>query len=145
MVSSFINVHKLQRKSASSFHEENNRIAQFFRVVNVFSILNLDTLEYRRLSCDLTLYHKIFYNLAPWSPSEYFNVSQPPHSLNSVYHDYHIRKPMCRSNSFENNFFNRCVSAWNNLPRYIVKSNTVTSFKRNLRFIDLSSFLKYVS
>jgi len=39
------------------------------------SILNLDTLEYRRLSSDLTLYYKIFKNLTPWSPSEYFNVS----------------------------------------------------------------------
>ena len=45
------------------------------------SILNLDTLEYRRLSCDLTLYYKIFNNLTPWSPSEYFNVSQPPYSF----------------------------------------------------------------
>jgi hypothetical protein len=32
-------------------------------------ILNLDTLEYRRLSCDLTLYYKIFNNLTPWSQS----------------------------------------------------------------------------
>ena len=109
------------------------------------SILNLDTLEYCRLSCDLTLYYKIFNNSTPWSPSEYFNVSQPPYSLHSLHHDLNIRKPMCRSNSFENNFFNRCVSAWNNLPRYIVKSKSVASFKRNLRSIDLSSFLKYVS
>lgn len=96
------------------------------------SILNLDTLEYRRLSCDLTLYYKIFNNLTPWSPSEYFNVSQPPYSLHSLHHDLTIRKPKCRSNSFENNFFYRCVSAWNNLPRYIVKSKSVASFKRNL-------------
>jgi len=33
------------------------------------SIINLDTLEYRRLSCDLTLYYKIVNNLTPWSPS----------------------------------------------------------------------------
>jgi len=39
------------------------------------SILNLDTFEYRRLSCDLPPYNKIFNILAPWSPSEYFNVS----------------------------------------------------------------------
>jgi len=75
------------------------------------SILDLDTIEYRRLSCDLTLYYKIFYNLTAWSPSEYFNVSMPPYSLglHSVYHDFNIRKPSCRTNSFENDFFNRCV------------------------------------
>ena len=30
-------------------------------------------------------------------------------------------------------------------PRYIVKSKSVASFKHNLRSIDLSSFLNYVS
>jgi len=63
------------------------------------SILNFDTLEYRCLSCDLTLYCKIFNNLTPRSPSEYFNVSIPPYSLHSVYHDFNIRKPMCQTNS----------------------------------------------
>jgi len=33
--------------------------------------LAIDTLEYRRLSRDLTLYYKIFNNLTPCSPSEY--------------------------------------------------------------------------
>jgi len=108
------------------------------------SILNLDTLEYRRLSCDLTLYYEIFNNLILWSPSEYFNVSIPPYSLHSVYHDFNIRKPMCRSNSFENDFFNRCVSARNSLSSSLVKSKSVASFKYNLRSIDLSSFLNYV-
>jgi len=43
----------------------------------------------------LTLYYKIFHNLTPWSPSEYFNVSITPYSLYSVYHDFNIRKAMC--------------------------------------------------
>jgi len=104
------------------------------------SILNLDTLEYRRLSCDLTLYYKIFNNLTPWSLSEYFNFSIPAYSLYSVYHDFNIRKSMSRTNSFENDFFNRCVSVWNSLPSSLVKSKSVASFKHNLRSIDLPSF-----
>jgi len=44
------------------------------------SIFNLDALEYRRLSCDKTLYYKIFNNPTRWSPSEYFNVSISPYS-----------------------------------------------------------------
>ena len=108
------------------------------------SLINSDTLEYRRLSSDLTLYYKIFHNLTPWSPTEYFNVSVPPYSLHSVSHLFNIRKPLCRSNNFENDFFNRCVSAWNSLPRFLVNSKSVASFKYNLRTIDLSSFLSYV-
>jgi len=58
------------------------------------SILNLDTLEYRRLSCDVTPYYKILNNQTPWSPSEYFNVSIAPYNLHFVYHDLSIRKPI---------------------------------------------------
>jgi len=108
------------------------------------SIPNLDTLEYRRLSCDLTLCYKIFNILTPWSPSEHFNVSLPPYSIHSVYHDFNTRKPLCPINSFENDFFIRCISAWNSLPSSLGKSKSVASFKHNLRSIDLSSFLNYV-
>jgi len=106
------------------------------------SILNLHTSEYRRLSCDLTSHYKIFNNLIPWTPSEYFNVSLPPCSSHSVYHDFNIRKPMCRTNSFENDFFNRCVSAGNSLPSSLVKSKSVASFNYYLKSFDLSSFFK---
>ena len=96
MISPFINAYKLHRKSTASFHEEITQLRNFSYRERL-SILNLDTLEYRRLSCDLTLYYKIFNNLTPWSPSEYFNVSQPPYSLHSLHHDLNIRKPMCRT------------------------------------------------
>jgi len=88
------------------------------------SILNLDTLEYRRLLCDLNLYYKIYKiynNLYPWSPSEYFNVTIPPHSLYSVYYDFNIRKPMCRTNSFENDFFKWFYSYTCDYQRYICR------------------------
>ena len=108
------------------------------------SLLNLNTLEYRRLSSDLTLYYKVFNNLTPWSPSEYFNVSVPPYSLHFISHVFNIRKPLCRTNNFENDLFNRCVSAWNSLPSFLVNSKSIASFKYNLQTIDLSSFLNYV-
>ena len=54
-----------------------NRITELrdFSDCERLSLLKLDTLEYRRLSSDLTLYYKVFNNLTPWSPSEYFNIS----------------------------------------------------------------------
>jgi len=108
------------------------------------TVLNLETLEYRRLSSDLTLYYKVFHNLAPWAPSGYFNIVIPPHNLHSVHHDFNIRKPLRRTNIFANDFLpNRCVSAWNGLPSFIVNSKTVASFKRPLVSVDLSKFLVY--
>jgi len=70
-----------------------------------FTVLNLETLEYRRLSSDLTMYYKVFQNLTPWAPSDYFNIVIPPHNFHSVHHDFNIRKPLCRTNIFANNFF----------------------------------------
>jgi len=49
----------------------------------------------------------------------------------------------CRiTNSFENDFFNRCVSAWNSLPNSLVKSKYLASFKYNLKSIYLTSNLE---
>ena len=108
------------------------------------AMLNLETLEYRRLTSDLTLYYKIFHNLTPWDPSEVFTLSIPLYNLHSVSHSFNIRKPLCRIKIYENHFFNRCISAWNSLPSYVVESKSLTLFKRNLKIIDLSAFLKYV-
>ena len=107
-------------------------------------MLNLETLEQRRLTSDLTLYYKIFHNLTPWDPSEVFTLSIPLYNLHSVSHSFNIRKPLCRIKIYENHFFNRCISAWNSLPSYVVESKSLTLFKRNLKIIDLSAFLKYV-
>jgi len=78
------------------------------------------------------MYYKVFHNLTPWAPSDYFNIVIPPHNLHSVYHDFNIRKPLCHTNIFANDFFNRRVSAWNSLPSCIVNSKYVASFKRSL-------------
>ena len=89
-------------------------------------------------------YNKIFHNLTPWDPSEVFTLSIPLYNLHSVSHSFNIRKPLCRIKIYENHFFNRCISAWNSLPSYVVESKSLTLFKRNLKIIDLSAFLKYV-
>jgi len=41
-------------------------------------ILGLESLELRRLRCDLIQYYKIFSNLTSLNPAEYFTV-QPSH------------------------------------------------------------------
>jgi len=89
------------------------------------------------------MYYKVFHNLTPWAPSDYFNIVIPPHNLHSVHRNFKIRKPLCRTNIFANDFFNRRISAWNSLPSFIVNSKSVASFKRSLVSVDLSKFLVY--
>jgi len=106
-------------------------------------VFNLDTLEYRRLSSDLTMYYNVLHNLTPWAPSDNFNIVIPPHNLHSVHHDFNIRKPLCRTNIFANDFFNSRVSAWNSLRSFIINSKSVASFKRSFVSVDLSKFIVY--
>jgi len=65
------------------------------------TVLNLETLEHRRLSSDLTMYYKVFHSLTPWAPNDYFNVFIAPHDLHP---DFNIRKPFRRTNIFANDF-----------------------------------------
>jgi len=106
-------------------------------------VLNLETFEYRRLFSDVTMYYTVFPNLTPLAPRDYFNIVIPPYNLYSVHHNFNIRKPLCRTNIFANNCFNRRVSAGNSLPSFIVNSKSVASFKSYLVSVDLSKFLVY--
>jgi len=62
------------------------------------TVLNLETLVYRRLSSNLTMYYKVFHNLTPWAPSDYFNIVISSHNFHSVHQDFNIRNPLCRIN-----------------------------------------------
>jgi len=68
------------------------------------TVPNFETLEYRRLSGDQTMYYKVFHNLTTWAPSDYFNIVIPPHNLHYAHHVFNIRKPLCRTNIFANYF-----------------------------------------
>jgi len=70
----------------------------------LLTALNSKTLEHRRLSCDLTMHYTIFHNLTPWVPSDYVNDIISPYDLHSVYHDFNMRKPLCRNIIFSNDF-----------------------------------------
>jgi len=50
------------------------------------------------------MYYKVFHNLTPWAPRDYFNIAILPHNLYSVHHDLNIRKPLCHTNIFANDF-----------------------------------------
>jgi hypothetical protein len=109
------------------------------------AVLNLDTLELRRLKADIILYFKIINNKTPWSPDQYFNMFVPAREtrFTADIHRFHISAPECGVMVYENDFFQRCISCWNLLPADVVHSNSVLSFKSKLAQVDFSKFLKY--
>jgi ribonuclease P/MRP protein subunit RPP40 len=104
------------------------------------AILNLETLELRRLRFDLIFYYKVFNRLTPFDPSAVFCTYLPPPSLrcNSPV----LQKPIKASNKLLSGIFYRYIDAWNNLPADLRLLSNLSSFKRGLRRIDFSTYLK---
>ncbi len=66
--------------------------------------INLETLELRRLKCDLVMYYKIQHNLTGLTPELYFSdsvCSRPTRSSGKTLLD----KSLIRNKSLENDFF----------------------------------------
>ena len=111
-----------------------------FSYAERLALLNLDTLELRRLRFDLIFYYKVFNHLTPFDPQTTFHVYQPPTSLrcNTPF----IQKPAHASNKTLNTLFYRCIDAWNYLSIDLRNSNSLSVFKCGLKGVDLSRFLK---
>jgi hypothetical protein len=103
--------------------------------------LNLETLELRRLKADLTLCYKILNGLSPWQPDLYFN--QTISAVNTRSRTEKLSQPLCRTNLFKNDYFNRVIPCWNSLPQYVINADSLCSFKRSLSICNLELFLQY--
>jgi hypothetical protein len=104
------------------------------------AVLNLETLELRRLRFDLIFYYKVFNHLTPFEPDSVFTIYSPPNCLRS--NEPFILKPITGPNRFLSTTFCRAVDAWNYLPLELRLSKSLPVFKRGLKVIDFSKFLK---
>ena len=104
------------------------------------ALINLEPLELRRLKSDLVLYYKCLHNLSALSSHDYFNTFLHSANTRSGANCLHI--PLCSTNAFQNNFFNRNLACWNSLPLHVSNAISVTSFKKNLSTVNFKSFLK---
>ena len=102
------------------------------------SALNLQTLEHRRLICDLVLCFTIVHGYSPLLFSDFFTLL-----ANKVTrgHPLRISPPLLKSNFHKSSFRYRVVAPWNSLPESIVTAGNVGLFKRLVLKHDLSKFL----
>jgi len=103
------------------------------------AIINLDSLELRRLRTDLLMYYKIINNLTPLPSSDYFKFYYPPASSRTNYPI--LVKPNKGSAKFFSSFFNKSIDCWNSLSPSIRSVDTLSKFKSLLLSVDLSKFL----
>ena len=99
---------------------------------SLFAECGWEKLETRREIHKLTPFYKIKNNLTP----EYLSDLLPPEHHQQ--HNYNTRNPQnlvsfhCRTTCHQNSFFPSCVRLWNNLPRNIKESKSLSSFKNAL-------------
>jgi len=103
-------------------------------------LLSTDSLEVRRLRFDLTLCFRLLHGLCDFDFNRFFEIrgsSQTRgHSLKLV-----VQPALRDCRKFF--FANRVVKVWNALPENLVTATTLYIFKRNLKTIDLSKFVRW--
>ena len=103
-------------------------------------ILNLDTLEIRRLKLDLISIYKILHNLVELKFENFFTISPTLKLYNLRRHELHLQKPKLPQTSVRQHFFTyRTVNIWNQLPQDIVNSSSLENFKFKLNSLDLNA------
>ena len=103
--------------------------------------LNLNSLQYRRIVFDLVFMHKIVYGLAGLDFQKYFVLKKIPYQLRSK--EIQIApKIQYKGLLWTNSFFSRTPKYWNFLPESLTQISDPYDFKRKLKNIDLTNYIK---
>ena len=100
-------------------------------------LLDLESLEVRRIKRDLIFLYKILCNFVDVNFSDFFKINNfSSQSLRR--HHFHINRQAIAKTNVRHNFFTyRVIKYWNELPEDIVSSLTLDGFKSRLRNWDL--------
>ena len=102
-------------------------------------VLNLETLELRRITFDLKLCYKIINGLCAIDCDKFFTFAP---ILNTRGHNFKLTSTHCSNNWLFNFHSNRVVNYWNSLPADVVHAKSFKSFAAKLNSIDLGRFCK---
>ena len=134
-----IKIEAIQRRATKLVSEIRDR-----KYPDRLKLLNLTTLEYRRIRADVIQVYKIFSGIDDLNPNCLFKVTQ-----NSITrgHKFKIDKQRCRLNLRANFFTNipTVVNFWNTLPDDVVNSPNVkfNTFKNRFEKLNTENLLKY--
>ena len=103
-------------------------------------LLNLESLEYRRLVQDLILCYKVYHGLVD---SELNNALPRAVCTITKGHISKLQKVSCRIDATKYFFTNRINDVWNQLPSAVVDAESIDLFRKRLRDINFSEHLRY--
>jgi len=99
--------------------------------------LNLESLQIRRLKCDLSLCYKIIHNEITILSDDFLVFSDVTRTRG---HCYKLFKGCSRVNAHKYFFSNRITEIWNALPSAVVEASSLNVFKRMLDSVDLTKY-----
>jgi len=102
--------------------------------------LKLQSLEHRRLICDLVLCYNIIHGYSALQISDFFKLSN---SSRTRGHNFRLEIPLTKCTPRHNFVASRVIKPWNSLPHHVVNAPSTHSFKSQLASCDLSIFLKF--
>ena len=102
-------------------------------------LLDLESLEHRRLKFDLKMYHKIIHGLVNLDKNKFFVFLPNLHSTRG--HDLQLQIPVYRSNHLANTFASRAIDCWNHLPAKTVTATSINAFSFYLNSADCTQYL----
>ena len=102
------------------------------------NIMQLDTLELRRIRFDLIYIYKIFNNIVDIEFNKFFKNNIALQKYNLRGHRLKLQQPKFSGSIIRQNFFTeRVIPIWNLLPEDIVKSSNIDILKTKLSKFDL--------
>ena len=99
--------------------------------------LGLESLEVRRLKCDLVMCYKVAHNQITILNDDFFVFSD---CVRNRGHCYKLFKSCSLVNAHKYFFTNRICDIWNGLPSTVVEASSLSVFKRRLDCVDLSKY-----
>ena len=101
-------------------------------------VLNLQSLEMRRIINDLIFVYKLLNELVDFDYRALFEMN----TNNTRGHSLKLNHQYSRCNFRKTFFANRVIPIWNSLPAAVVESESLARFKNELKCIDLSRFCR---
>ena len=102
-------------------------------------ILNLESLELRRIQYDVIFVYKLLHKLVLLDYNKFFTYAPLSATRGHSYKLYHVYK---RNNLLRNAFTVRAVPYWNCLSPEVVQCNSIDTFKKRVKLSNLSRFCK---
>ena len=101
--------------------------------------LGLASLDLRRLHADLIWCYKIIFGLVDLQFDDFFELSSNTHTRG---HRFKLRKKTYQRSRQIILFCNRVISVWNYLSPAVVDFSSLSHFKRDIKSVDFTKFLK---